>query len=368
MRTGFEPAAQSERIDAVRSAARYANRCTLRPMRPCLRWVSVFAVIGLLFAAEVEAQGATADQKAAAEALFDKGIGLMKQGEYAQACAYLEQSQAVERGIGTMLYLAECYEKLGRTASAWALFREAASAAQAEGQAERAQVGAQRAAQLEPQLARLAVLVPPAAQVPGLEIYRNGTQVLAPVWGVMVPVDPGPQKIEARAPNYEPWDHTETVAKNGQLSVTVPRLTPVANPQPIAAAPAAPETAAPISATQGAHVDTSSPGSTQRTIALVTGAVGVVGLGLGSYFGIRAASKNSDAKEACPNRECSAANFKLHEDAQDAATLSNVFVIGGAALLGTGIVLYFTAPKKETPSVALRGLPGGAELSISGAL
>jgi serine/threonine-protein kinase len=268
-----------------------------------------------------------------------------------------------------MLYLAECYEKLGRTASAWALFREAASAAQAEGQAERAQVGAQRAAQLEPQLARLAVLVPPAAQVPGLEIYRNGTQVLAPVWGVMVPVDPGPQKIEARAPNYEPWDHTENLAKNGQLSVTVPRLTPLPNPQPVAAAPVpASEPAAPISAAQTAQVDTSSPGSAQRTIALVTGAVGVVGLGLGSYFGIRAASKNSDAHDACPDRECSPANFKLHEAAQDAATLSNVFVIGGAALLGAGIVLYFTAPKKETPSVALRGLPGGAELSVSGAL
>jgi hypothetical protein len=65
---------------------------------------------------------------------------------------------------------------------------------------------------------------------------------------------------------------------------------------------------------------------------------------------------------------CDAANIELHNAAQDSATLANVFVIGGAALVGAGIVLYFTAPKKETPSVALRGLPGGAELSVSGAL
>lgn len=338
-------------------------------MRRFLGWIQIVAVFCALFAARAHAQ-ATADQKAAAEALFDKGLGLMKQGEYAQACAYLEQSQAVERGIGTMLYLAECYEKLGRTASAWALFREAASAAQAEGQSERAQVGAQRAAQLEPQLARLAVLVPPAAQVSGLEIFRNGTAVNAPVWGVMVPVDPGPQKIEARAPNYEPWDHTESVAKGGQLSVTVPRLTalPPSQQQPIAAAPVASEPPAPLAAQGTAEVDAASPGSTQRTIALVTGAVGVVGLGLGSYFGIRAASKNSDADDACPDERCSPAAYKLHESAQSAATLSNVFVIGGAALLGAGIVLYFTAPKKEAPSVALLGVPGGAQLSLSGSL
>ena len=97
------------------------------PMRLLLPWI----VCGVLcVGAGAQAQG-SADQKAAAEALFDKGLAAMKQGEYAQACAFLEQSQSVERGIGTMLYLAECYEKLGRTASAWAMFREAASAAKA---------------------------------------------------------------------------------------------------------------------------------------------------------------------------------------------------------------------------------------------
>jgi hypothetical protein len=335
-------------------------------MRRCLGWIVLWVVVAVPFADHVQAQ-VTPDQKAAAEALFDKGINLMRQGEFAQACAYLEQSQAVERGIGTMLWLAQCYSKLGRTASAWALYREAASAAQAEGQAERAQQGAEAAAQLEPQLAKLAVLVPPAAQVPGLEILRNGTPVANAIWGVMVPVDPGPQKIEARAPNYEPWSHTESVARSGQLSITVPPLTAAANPQPLAAAPSAPETAAPPLVD---HVTTqaSSSGSTQRTIALVTGTVGVIGLGLGSYYGIRAASKNSDAHDACPNRTCSPAGFEVHQQAQTAATLSNVFVIGGAALLGAGIVLYFTAPKKETTSVSLQGLPGGAQLSIAGRL
>jgi serine/threonine-protein kinase len=153
------------------------------------------------------------------------------------------------------------------------------------------------------------------------------------------------------------------------LSINVPQLTASAHPQPIAAAPVAPETTAPASV--AAHASTSQPistGSTQRTIAVVTGVVGVVGLGLGSYFGVRAASKNSDAEKACPKRLCDAGGFQLQQAAENSATLSNVFVIGGAALLGAGIVLYFTAPKPETPTVALLGLPGGAQLSISGSM
>jgi hypothetical protein len=321
----------------------------------------------LCLSAGAQAQ-ASADQKAAAEALFDKGLTLMKQGEYAQACAFLEQSQSVERGIGTMLYLAECYEKLGRTASAWAMFREAASAAQAEGQAERAQAGSARAAQLEPQLARLAILVPPAVQVPGLEVFRNGQALPSAVWGVAVPVDPGSQRVEARAPGYQTWAHTENLGRAAQLSLTVPQLTAATTaaadlpPQPLAATAVEPQPAGGAAAS-----DTPAPakGSGQRTAAWITGGAGVVALAIGSYFGVRAASKNSDAEQACPDQQCSPANYTLHEDAQSAATLSNVFVIGGAALVATGVVLYLTAPTAESAQATLRIAPTGAELSLS---
>ena len=316
--------------------------------------------------AHVHAQ-ASADQKAAAEALFDKGLQFMKQGEYAQACPYLEQSNAVERGIGTMLYLADCYERLGRTASAWAMFREAASAAQAEGQGERAQQGSTRAAALEPQLARLAILVPPAAQVPGLQVFRNGQSVPNAVWGVAIPVDPGAQRVEARAPGYEAWSHSESVGKGAQLSMTVPPLTAAptepGTPQPLAAS-AAPEAAPPAAVEPAADSRESHAGSGQRTAAFITGGAGIVALGLGTYFGIDAMSKNSDAEDQCPNNECSSPGFEAHESAQTSATLANVFVIGGGALVAAGLVLYFTAPKPEHASAQLRLGPSSASLSV----
>src|SRR5689334_20626402 len=90
-------------------------------------------VLGLLWTSLAQAQTSAAD-KAAAEALFDEGVKLLQKGKYEEACKKLEASERVDSGIGTLLYLADCYEKLGKTASAWATFRAAASKAQSAGQ------------------------------------------------------------------------------------------------------------------------------------------------------------------------------------------------------------------------------------------
>ena len=63
--------------------------------------------------------GAEPRDPAAAEWLFREGRALMKKGDFAPACAKLAESQRLDPAVGTLMNLAECEERIGRTASAW---------------------------------------------------------------------------------------------------------------------------------------------------------------------------------------------------------------------------------------------------------
>jgi serine/threonine-protein kinase len=323
----------------------------------CLR--PTLALFLILFTHAAHAQS----NKVAAEALFDRGLKLMQEGKFEEACKQLEQSQATESGIGTMLYLGECYERLGRTASAWALFREASSAARAEGQMERSQVGAQRAAALEPKLAQLTIQVAPGAQVAGLQVVRGGLEVPSGLWGVPVPVDPGEHAIEARAPGKVAIARTASVAPATAVLVEIPAL--VDDPAAAQAPAAAPALAAPAAASSSSA---SEGGSVQPMLGIIVGAAGVVALGVGAYFGTQAISNKDDADARCgAGPTCSdMRGVQLNEDAQDAATVANVLVIGGALLTAAGVVLYVTAPSSESPAVAVQADTRSARLTVAG--
>ena len=342
----------------------------------------MFFCFGLAFlcaAPRARAEG-TASNKVAAEALFDRGVSLMKEGKYAEGCAQLEQSNAIERGIGTMLYLAECYERLGRTASAWAMFREAASAARAEGQADRADTGAARAAKLEPKLPKLTLQVAAGNTMPGFAVRLNGVSLPSSTWNVPMPVDPGDNKIDASAPGYLGFSHIEPVTGEGAVVVV---SVPVLERDPNAAAAAqasatAPSAVAAAGTTEGApglatgsDTGTSDARPWQRPLGLVVGGVGVIGLGIGTYFGLRAISKDGSADDRCPGNSGScgdARGAQLSKEANDAAKLSNGFLIGGALLAAAGVVLYFTAPASGAPALALGGDGRSVHVRVGGAL
>src|SRR5262245_65102433 len=112
----------------------------------------------LCAATALPAESKAAD-KTTAEALFAEGRRLMAAGKYARACPKLEASQKLDPGVGTLLNLADCYEKNGQTASAWAQFVEAASEARRLGDARREQAANARADALEPRLGRLTIAV-----------------------------------------------------------------------------------------------------------------------------------------------------------------------------------------------------------------
>jgi serine/threonine-protein kinase len=319
-----------------------------------------------------QAQTSAAD-KAAAEALFDQGVRLMKQNSFAEACPKLEESERIDPAVGTLLYLGECFERVGRTASAWASFREAASLATNSSQPDRARVAMARAQELEPKLSRLSIeLSPEVSRIEGVVVKRGNQRIEASVYGVPLPVDPAEYRVEVTAPGYEPWSTSVKVEAGGNASVRVPAL--VKAPESAKPLTAGPTTGAPSQADVQAPPAVKPPAhsglSTQQTLGIVLGGVGLVGIGIGSYFGVRAISKNSDAEQHCPRGAL--CNDQEGEDltnkAQSAARASNIaFAIGGG-LVAAGAIVYLTGGKKHDDRVALVPVlgPGSAAGSLVG--
>lgn len=211
----------------VHPAAHRARR------RRALALVLVFA--GHLAAAEAWAQSPAAIDRLSAEALFDDGLRLMQTHDFVAACPKLEASYRLDPGIGTLLYLADCYAATGRIASAWISFREAAFEAKKATQPEREQAALERAESLESKLTSLRLLmVSPAAD---LALRLDGHLLEPSMIGVSMPVDPGPHTLEASAPGRLPWRQTlSVVPKPGLITMTIPQLA-AAPPAPVANKP-----------------------------------------------------------------------------------------------------------------------------------
>jgi hypothetical protein len=165
----------------------------------------------------------TPQDAAAAQALFDQGKELSAQGKYTEACPKFEQSQTLDPGTGTLFHLADCWEHVGRTATAWATFLEVANESRAAGRLDREQIARARRAALEPRLSRLSIIV--TEDTPGLTVTRDGQPVTPDLWGLPVPVDLGWHAITARASGRRPWNGTAQVTAEGlDFNTVVPAL------------------------------------------------------------------------------------------------------------------------------------------------
>lgn len=314
------------------------------------------AVVGalLLVLSSTGTARAQANDAAAAQALFNEGKRLMAAGEYAAACPKFAESQRLDPGIGTMLWLADCHAKNGRNASAWALFAEAEALAAKQGD-KRVSVAREEAKKLEPKLSKLVIDTTAVASVPDLEIKRDGVVLGKPLWGGPIPTDPGSHHITASAPDKKTWEGSVTVPRDGgTATIAIPSLADAPRPPP---APAAAE--GPL----GPRADPAR-GRTQRVLGIALVGLGVAGAAVGSYFGLQVSSKKDESDRHCSGNDCDPTGYELRKDALTAATVSDVsFIAAGAALVG-GAVLYLTAPKPVKASVGAAPLPSGGAAAL----
>ena len=287
-------------------------------------------------------------QSAEAEALFRDGRTLIKAGKLAAGCDRLAASERLESSVGTLLNLGDCREKLGKLATAWAVFRKAEAMAKRAGGDERRQAeAARRAAALEPRLSNLVIEV--GHVVDGLVVRKDGEVVDDATWNTALPIDPGSYTIAAAAPGYAPWQLSIVVSAGERRKViSVPALErvvivapPAAEPQPRARLVAVPDRPT---------------WTAMRKVSAVLAVAGAGAVGTGVYFGLHARSLDDRANQRCPGAACSDPEaLRLNSQAHTSATRANVLYIAGGATLATAAVLWFVGAPGEIVVVPAAG-------------
>lgn len=288
---------------------------------------------------------------AAAEALFDRGRQLMNLGRYAEACTRFADSERLDHGVGTLLNLADCYEKNGQTASAWAGFRSVAAAAIAERQPDRERIAREREIALLPVLTRLTIAPPAQGFPPGTEVHRDGILLGRSLWGAPVPVDPGDHAVVISAPGKVDYSTTVHVPRQASLAIVtrIPELKDRPAPPPVAPPPVVPPP----------------PSRHPRaTAGLVLLGLGGAGVAVGSILGVRALGLKEDGAARCHDIHCGYEGKALLDSATSAGTASTIaFIAAGAALTG-GLVLYVTAPEPQAITASVGVSAGTAGFTM----
>jgi hypothetical protein len=282
------------------------------------------------------------DTHAQAVAHFEEGTRLVKQGDCKSGVAEFEKSLTLEPGVGARLDLADCEEQLGTPAAAWRDFRLAEKLAVERSDA-RAEVARTRSHALE---GKLQLIVVP--RIAALSLVLDGSpvdpQLFEDGW---LAVSPDGHRLDASAPGRESIVLTLPPDAPGR-SITLPPLAPL----PVQAPAAPPPSRSPLG----------NDGSTQRTLGMGLGGVGLVGIAAGSIAGFKAISDRKDAANACSGAypHCGTANESTvrdsNEGAQTFSTIATTCFVAGGIAVASGALLYFTAPRagvRVTPSVGI---------------
>ncbi len=268
---------------------------------------------------------ATAQQKAAAEALFDEGKRLKKEGKYLEAAAKLEQSQQLDPGVGTLLHLGDAYEEAGRLASAWASFRQAASLAHESQDSRRQRIADARANKLAPKLGKLSIDLGSNSGIDGLELHRGKVKLVASVAGAPLPVDAGEHTIVVSAPGHEAQSQKVTIRDGETETISFAPLVKLPESPPKPDIPVV-----------GPVVEPDKSIGTAGIGAIVLAGGAVIATGMTVFFAVRAKQLDDEAAEHCEGVACrDMEGEELSNDAKRFAHFGTVgVVVAGAAAAG----------------------------------
>lgn len=311
--------------------------------------------------------------RAAAEALFEKGRQAMGSGDYDGACADFEESNRLDPAPGTMANLASCEEKRGHLSSAWQWFEEVEAKLAPDDP--RRQYTADRAAALKARLAVLTIRLAPGSPADS-KVQRDSVELHRASLGVALPVDPGAHRVTVSVPGRVDKHYAVMLAeKESRDLIVAPSPAPEPAPAPTPAmAPSLPHTETPPNLTpeparappQDAVTSPSSNGSA-RTAGYVIGGVGVAGIGTALVLGGLVLEKKSAVWTHCDatTRVCDQTGLDAARAGSRLSTISTISFVAGAVAAGVGAYLVITNPSEPKTTVGAIGVPGGGFLQLT---
>jgi hypothetical protein len=309
-------------------------------MRSCLasfsRGISAFSVAVLFFfdASRAHARPLTAEERA--DAFFEEGRALLAQGKLLEACTKLEESETLVPSGRTVLNLADCYEQRGLVASAHAKFLEAAARARAVRRSDAERHAMERAAKIEKRVPHVTIHVAPEDAAPGLVVTADGAPLPRSAL-IALPIDPGRHVLAAHDDRGRRWSETIEPREGDTLRVELrwPKDREGGLP-PAALAPVARESQ-----------------DRSRAPAYTALAIGVIGVGIGSFAGIQVLSAKETVDTHCQNKRCDEEGLDAASSGRTYSVVSPIAFVAGALGLGTGI--YLLASERSSRSVGFDG-------------
>jgi hypothetical protein len=281
----------------------------------------------------VSARGQGVSEAALAEALFRDGKALFAAGQYAQACPKFAESERIDPQVGTLMNLALCHEKQGRTASAWAEYSRAATLSLRGGQTAREQVARASAAALEPKLSRVVLVADSTAPT---KVTLDGETIGSAVFGTAIPIDPGTHLVVASAEGRVPFQQSFDIVDGGEnQTIHIPELAEIAR---VAAAPP------PVAEARSV--------SLPRTVGWTLVGSGAAAVALGSVFGVVAFKEKSAAEGQCGPAACTASGLSDVSTMKTSEVVSTMAIGVGVVAAAAGIFLVLRRGAREASAPA----------------
>jgi hypothetical protein len=324
---------------------------------------------GLISNAQAEEDSAA--ETAAARTLAVDGLKLAQAGKCDEAIPKLDRAEKLHHSAIVLSRLGECEVSQGKLVEGTEMLRKVLREALPPNPSpalskayEHAQTTLDSA---KPKIAGLTISVS-APQGTELHLTVDGQAVASTLLDSELPADPGDHVVEANAPGFLKASARVTLSTADKKTVTLKLEVDPNAPAPAAAsasddskvgaaAPAAQSDAGPRATTSAPPVPAQAP---SHAAAYVSWGVGVVGVGVGTAFGL-ITLKDKHGLTGCSSNVCPVSSRDSVDTAKRSGNISTIaFGVGGAGLL-LGTVLYFSvggASESQATSHSHRSFAG----------